>query len=737
MTGAEEAALVRPAVQPGDEPDPLPFLAGGGEMGALMRMKDWCITPLGPAADWPQALRTIVRLLLNTHHPMFIFWGPSLACFYNDAYRASIGSERHPSALGQPARQVWAEIWDTIGPQIDQVMSGGGATWAENQLVPITRDGRREDVYWTYGYSPIDQEGAATGVGGVLVLCTETTAQVLAGRREAGRAATRTAERDRLLELFAQAPSFIALVSGPEHRFGMANATYLRLVGHRQVVGRTVAEALPDAVQQGYLDLLDRVFRTGEAFKSTGARYVVQVTPGGPQQERFVDFIYQPIKGEAGEVTGILIEGADVTDRTHAAAALRDLNDTLEQRVAAEVAARNWTEAALRQAQKMEAIGQLTGGIAHDFNNMLQGVASGIELAKRRIAAGHPESAPAFLDAARDAASRAAALTRRLLAFSRQQALDPRAVRPDGLVQGMSGLIQQTAGPAVAVEVEPGDGRWLVRCDPNGLENALLNLAINARDAMQPDGGRLLIKVADVILGAADLVGWDGAGPGEYVRITMTDTGASMAPGVLAQACEPFFTTKPEGQGTGLGLSQIYGFMRQSGGMLRLDSKVGAGTSAHLHLPRHHGEPDAAQHPAAGTPQQPVPAYAAGTVLLVEDEPTIRDFTARTLREAGYQVLEASNSREGLAALQRSLERPGVDLLVTDIGLPGGLNGLQLAEAARRLLPTLPVLLTTGYAGEAVTAKGKFDPGMELLGKPFGLEVLADRVQALIARNRA
>ncbi len=732
MTGTEEPGLARPAARPGGAAHPLAFLAGGGEMGALMRTNNWSATPLGPAADWPQALRTIVRLMLNTRHPMFIFWGPSLACLYNDAYRVSIGPERHPSAMGQPARQVWAEIWDIIGPQIDQVMSGGSATWSENQLVPITRGGRREDVYWTYGYSPIDLEGSLTGVGGVLVLCTETTTQVLAEQRQAGRAAARTAERDRLIELFTQAPSFIARLSGPEHRFEMVNAAYVRLVGHREVLGRTVADALPDAVQQGYLGLLDQVFRTGEAFTSTGARYVVQVVPGGPRQERFVDFIYQPVRDAAGAVTGILVVGADATDRTHAEAALRNLNDTLEQRVAAEVAARTWIEDALRHAQKMEAIGQMTGGIAHDFNNMLQGVVSGIELARRRIVAGHPENALALLDAALAAADRAAVLTRRLLAFSRRQTLDPRAVPPGDLLHGIAGLIQQTVGPAVTVEVQPRQGCWLVRCDPNGLENALLNLAINARDAMLPDGGRLLVGIADVVLGAADLVGCDGTHPGDYVRITVTDTGTGMTPDVLARACEPFFTTKPEGQGTGLGLSQIHGFMRQSGGVLRLESRIGAGTSAHLHLPRHLGEP-AGQDPATAAPRQPMPAAASGTVLLVEDEPMIREFTARALRETGYQVLEARTAPEGLAVLQRSLQRPGVDLLVADVGLPGGLNGRQLAEAARELLPALPVLLVTGYAAKPIAGEAQSDHGMEVLGKPFDLQTLAERVQALIA----
>ncbi len=715
---------------------PSSFLAGGGEMGALMRAKDWSATQLGQPETWPQALRVVVSLLLGTRHPMFVFWGPALICLYNDAHRSLIGADRHPSALGQPGREVWAEIWNMIGPQIEQVMSGGGATWHENQLVPITRGGGREDVYWTYGYSPIAQEGTATGVGGVLVICTETTAQVLAERLQAEYAAARTAERDRLALLFAQAPSFIAMLSGPEHRFDMVNDTYSRLIGQREVLGRTVVEALPEVVAQGYINLLDRAFRTGEAIILRGAKYVFEVKGSGIVQERYLDFIYQPVRNAAGEVTGIFVEGVDVTDRTLAEIALRDLNDTLEQRVAAEIADRRRIEEALRQAQKMEAVGQLTGGIAHDFNNMLQGVASGIELARRRIAAGQPEKAPALLDAARDAAERAAALTRRLLAFGRRQALDPRAILADDLVDGMASLIRQTVGPAITVDIQPQDGSWPVRCDPNQLENALLNLAINARDAMLPGGGTLRIDTTHVALTAADTVTWEGADPGDYVRITVADSGVGMTPEVLTHAGEPFFTTKSDGQGTGLGLSQIYGFVRQSGGVLRLESEVGVGTSVHLHLPRHPGEPGAHRQPDRQMEQRAGATFVGGTVLLVEDEPVIREFTASALRELGCQVLEASNGHEGLAALRQSLRGGGVDLLVTDVGLPNGLNGRQLADAAQALVPRLPVLLITGYAGNAIDGEARLGPDMEVLGKPFELKLLAERARALIARGR-
>ncbi|WP_425999199.1 sensor histidine kinase [Caulobacter sp. DWR1-3-2b1] len=286
-------------------------------MGALIRAHDWSATSLGAPDTWPAGLRTALRLMLNAGHPMYVWWGPELLCFYNDAYSVSIGPERHPTSLGRPGREVWAEIWDIVGPQAEQVMEGRGSTWRQNELIPITRNGRREDVWWTYSYSPIDEPAAPRGVGGVLVICAETTDQVLLERRA-------TAERENLAQLFEQAPTFMAMLKGPEHRIERANPGYMRLIGDRDVLGRTVAEALPDAVEQGYLTLLDQVFTTGEPFRATAANYAVRVTAGGAVDERVVDFVYQPIKDLNGKVSGIFIEGVDVTERTRAEAALRE-----------------------------------------------------------------------------------------------------------------------------------------------------------------------------------------------------------------------------------------------------------------------------------------------------------------------------------------------------------------------------------------------------------------------------
>ena len=293
----------------------LEFLAGGGTMGERIRAHPWARTPLGEPKLWPQGLRTAVRVMLATQHPMFIFWGHEHTCLYNDAYSRSLGPEKHPSILGAPGRQSWAEIWPIIGPQIEQVMRGEGATWHENQLIPIIRHGELQDVYWTYSYGPIDEPAFPHGVGGVLVICTETTEQVMAKQRL-------SAERERFVQLFDQAPTFLAVLGGPDHVIELANPGYLRLIGNRPVVGRKLAEALPDAVAQGYLALLDEVYRTGKPFSAFNSKYVAQTSPDGPIDERYVDFVYQPITEPGGAVSGILVQGVDVTARALADRAL-------------------------------------------------------------------------------------------------------------------------------------------------------------------------------------------------------------------------------------------------------------------------------------------------------------------------------------------------------------------------------------------------------------------------------
>ena len=268
-----------------------PFLAGGGAMGALIRAHDWSSTELGPPQLWPVPLRTSIRVLLTTNHPVFLFWGPNHLCFYNDAYSASLGPEKHPSMLGSAGRDAWDEIWDVIGPQIEHVMAGRGATWHEDHLIPIIRHGRLEDVYWTYSYSPIDYDSAPNGVGGVLVLCTETTGKVLAAERM-------KAAEARWRGLFAQTPGFMCMLSGPRHVIDYANPQYLELVGRDDIVGRSVAEALPWAIEQGFVQLLDRVYASGEAYAGHGSQ-VALPRPGGSTDLRYLDFAYQPFATSA------------------------------------------------------------------------------------------------------------------------------------------------------------------------------------------------------------------------------------------------------------------------------------------------------------------------------------------------------------------------------------------------------------------------------------------------------
>ena len=393
--------------------------------------------------------------------------------------------------------------------------------------------------------------------------------------------------------------------------------------------------------------------------------------------------------------------GRDVTDARAAAEALREAEDRL------------------RQSQKMEAIGQLTGGIAHDFNNLLQGISGSLEVVRKRLAQGRPDEVVRHVTTALGATQRAAALTHRLLAFARRQPLDPKPVRANPLVQSMEDLLRRTLGEHIALELVLHGGLWTTLCDPHQLESALLNLAINARDAM-PDGGTLRIETCNATLGA------DAGAPRDGVRIAVTDTGTGMAPEVRDRAFEPFFTTKPLGQGTGLGLSMVYGFALQSDGICHIDSTPGRGTTVALTLPRH-AEPATADPVPAGPAPRPVPQGAS--VLLVEDDAVVRGLLVDVLGELGCRVTVASDGPAGLAVLDRG---EPLDLLLTDIGLPG-LNGRQLAEAARRSRPHLRVLLMTGYADSAALAHGALAPGMAMITKPFAIDALVARVREALA----
>jgi PAS domain S-box-containing protein len=412
-----------------------------------------------------------------------------------------------------------------------------------------------------------------------------------------------------------------------------------------------------------------------------------------------------------------------VPDDTFIHAVGRDVTDYKEK---AEALAR--AEEALRQSQKMEAVGQLTGGIAHDFNNLLTGITGSLELLRARLKQGRLDIIDRYISTVQGAATRAAALTHRLLAFSRRQTLDPKPVNVNRMISEMEGLLQRTVGPGIKISTMLAGGLWTTLCDPSQLDNAVLNLSINARDAM-PDGGQLVIETSNTWLdergaGERDMVA------GQYVEISVTDTGTGVPPDVAARAFDPFFTTKPTGTGTGLGLSMIYGFAKQSGGQVRLHTQPGTGTTMRIYLPRYSGVAQA-EGPEAES-GRPAEVFHGETVLVVDDEAAVRMLITEVLDELGYAAIEAADGPSGLKILQSDAR---IDLLVSDVGMPGGMNGRQMADAARIGRPGLKVLFITGYAENAVFGDGQLEPGMHVMTKPFPMETLASRIKAIIGRN--
>jgi PAS domain S-box-containing protein len=1140
------------------------FLTGDGELARLIAAFNWAATSLGSISTWPQSLKSTVSLILRSHVPMVTLWGHDGVMIYNDAYSEFAGG-RHPQLLGSRVREGWLEIAE-FNDNVMKVGLAGGTLAYKDQELTLHRNGRPEPVWMDLDYSPILNEAGKPA--GVIAIVIETTQKVLAERWS-------MSEQERMVRLFEQAPGFMAMLSGPEHRIVLTNPGYQRLIGYRDVLGKTVAETLHDAVEQGYLDLLDTVYGTGEAFTAEAAAYAVQAEPGGPVDERFVDFVFQPLRDADGQVVGIFVQGSDVTDRVgaetqlqraqeaggvglftldlatrmllatpefcrvyglpeaeafpvsavedlvvaddaqvvldaparaaglapvdveyrirradtgalrtiarkgryehdiddrparlvgavqdvterrkvqaaleeseaqfralaeaipnqawtarpdgqldwfnaqvyrYSGAAAGDLhgegwgrivhpedlpqaaaawehslksgepyvtefrlraadgayrwhlaraiairsgeqivrwvgsNTDIEDQKQAEVATardrdRLWTmsqdlmlvcdyagvitavnpsaerllgwsedemlghnlsefvhpddvestaaevgklshgvttmafenryrskdggyrlldwtavpdagrvhavgrditdqraivrdqeriwslspvlkvvgdatgrilkvnpawtttlgwsleqtvgqsllhflapqargegeamlaslantdivadqqlafidstegqhqvvwtivrendtiygfgrdvteqrtaEDALRQSQKMEAVGQLTGGIAHDFNNLLQGITGSLDLVQKRISQGRLSELDRFITGAMTSANRASALTHRLLAFSRRQPLDPRPVRANPLVASMEDLLRRTLGERIELELVLSGGLWRTRCDPNQLESAILNLAINARDAM-PDGGKLVIETCNAHLDTVYAARQRDVRPGQYVCICVTDTGMGMTAETIARAFEPFFTTKPIGQGTGLGLSMIYGFAQQSEGYAKIYSEVGKGTTFKLYLPRHRGE--AEDEEALPQLTDAHVSDAGETVLVVEDESVVRGLIVEVLSDLGYNAIEAADGPQGLEVLQ---SKRRIDLLVTDIGLPG-LNGRQIADAGRALRPELKVLFMTGYAENAALASGFLEPGMAMITKPFAMEALATRVREII-----
>jgi PAS domain S-box-containing protein len=1136
---------------------PPAFLANAGELGRLIAAFDWGGTSVGPIVSWPGYLRTTVSTMLRSSVPIVTLWNEGGVMIYNDAYSV-FAAARHPRLLGSEVREGWPEVAAFNDTVMKTVLAGGTLSYRERELT-LFRSGVAEQVWLDLDYSPVlDDAGRPAGVIAIVI---EATARVLAQRQL-------NAERERFRQMFEQSPSFMSLKYGPEHRTEIVNPAYRRLMGARDFVGKPVLEALPEVEGQGFIELMDRAYATGEPQYAHAQPLVLQHGPDAPPSRHFLDFVYQPIRDENGHIVGVFAQGNDVTDRVLAEriarekdsnfqavtqimpnqlwtarpdgavdwvneraieffgtpelktegsdwldtlhpddreaagrvyqTALRDgrayetefrarrhdgvyrwflaraipvrdadgaiarwvgtntdiheqklaeaastsdrnrlwrlsqellvvcdfeglitavnpavtrilgwaedefaghsiLNfihpddldrsraqlarlveghtmqafenrflakdgsyrviawagvpeggrihsvgrDMTEERAAQRERERTWTlspllkviatldgrmlavnpawtnvlgwteadsighhvseflapegldegahgmaqlaqgrtmtnyqttsmtksgerrriawttmpesgilyafgrdvtaeqraaaalaasraerdrvwnttndlmgvigpdghltsvnpawnrllgrpacdfieaadqtriaeakarlargerraelegrlvhadgntsliawsaqpigdtiyvvgrdvteqrmaEEALRQSQKMEAVGQLTGGIAHDFNNLLQGITGSLNLLQRRMAQGRLDDLDRFVDGALGAASRAAALTHRLLAYSRRQPLDPKPVDANPLVAAMEDLLRRTMGERIELELVLDAELWPTLCDPHQLENAVLNLAINARDAM-PEGGKLTIATRNCDFADASAPRSHDMKPGDYVCISVTDTGIGMSQATIDKAFEPFFTTKPIGQGTGLGLSMIYGFVRQSGGATQIRSQLGQGTSLELFLPRCLSDPGHDES-SEGVPAA-LPGAAGETVLVVEDEPVVRGLIVEVVSDLGYAALEAADGPSGLALLQ---SRQRIDLLITDVGLPG-LNGRQIADAARLTCPGLKVIFMTGYAENSASSLSFLEPGMALIAKPFGMDALAAKIRATI-----
>ena len=645
---------------------PLEFLAGGGKTGALLRAHDWSDSPLGPPESWPQSLRTVVGLLLQSRFPMFVAWGQELGFLYNDPYAEILGA-KHPRALGRRFHDIWSEIWPDISPLIDAAMAGH-ATYREDLPLVMNRKGYDEQTWFTFSYSPVRDESGK--VAGMFCAVSETTQKVLAERAlrqsEARllelnetlerRVTEAVAERNVLADIVEGTNAFVQ-VADLEYRWLAVNHAaadeFERIFGKRPRVGLSMLDLLADRPEhQAAVKALWSRALAGEEFTA------IEEFGDPSRDRRFYEMRYNTLRDRDGNRIGAYQFVYDVTERLHDQERLRH------------------AEAALRQTQKLESIGQLTGGVAHDFNNLLAVFATGLQLLERNVTG---EQRQRVFDGMRRAVARGTGLTRHLLAFSRRRPVNPESIDVAVHLKGMREMLNGSLGGHIQVEMNFDTEVWPVEIDAGELELAILNLCLNARDAM-PDGGAVTITAENV------QVDDERGSQADYVKLSLTDTGCGMPPEVLARAFEPFFTTKDVGKGSGLGLPQVYGFAKQSGGQVTIDSEIGVGTIVTLLLPRSLHQPVAGARAAdpSAAPVLRSDGTRRGHALLVEDDKEVSALTREMLNNLGFAVTHVTGAEAALGALANAR---AIDVVLSDIMMPGGVSGLDLAREIRTRHP--------------------------------------------------
>ncbi|UVM18743.1 response regulator [Pseudomonas sp. B21-023] len=723
------------------------WLDGGGLMAARIRNHDWASTPLGPLDSWPDVLKTSVSLCLASRFPQAVLWGDALITLHNDAFSEILGGK--PTALGRPFSDVWQEAWSNIRHLAQRALAGE-AVYIEDFPLMIERHGSPERAYFTFCYSPVrDHDGKVVGM---LDTVTETTASVVANRRlnfldSLGRAAANATDPERIMatttrllgEHLQLSSCAYAVMAPDEDGFTICGDWVApgspRLIGQYRLAdfGALAVSRLRAGLALVIDDNLSQLPAPESAtFQAIGitaticmplikeGRLTALMAIHDKQPRAWTDY-EQTLIGEVTERCWAHIQRVQANAEVREAlTALEALNTTLEQRVEERTSQLLHTEAVLRQTQKLEAIGQLTGGVAHDFNNLLTIIRSSIHFLQRPDLDENRRSR--YLKTVSDTVDRGAKLTGQLLAFARRQALSPQVFDAGPRLEAMAEMLDTATGARIQVSLELPDTPCHVHADLGQLETAVINLMINGRDAMAGAGTLRLRLEANQQLPALR-----GQAPqaGPFAAISVVDSGVGIAPHLLERIFDPFFTTKAAGQGTGLGLSQVFGFVKQSGGDVQVSSREGLGTTFTLYLPQ------VAQADAEVSTALPTlaPNGERRHILVVEDNPDVGSFTAQILRDHGYRISWAISAEDALKQIAST--QGGFDAVFSDVVMPG-MGGLALARELRRSQPHLPVILTSGYS-EAIAEGGH--QGFAFLAKPYSAEQVCRMLGDVLGRQ--